>query len=85
MLGIGYGHPKWGHGTLHGETAVEREDIRLSEVDERLPHHLHVQALSEVTYTDADGHTREGRGVLEQMAIGPHAPSGFKEVMDFAP
>lgn len=85
MIGLGYGHPKWGHGLSHGELAVEREDIRLSEADPKVPLHLHVQALSEATFTDASGRVRQGRGIVEQLALGPHAPSGFKDVLDFAP
>ena len=84
MLGLGYGHPKWSHGLAHGELTVEREDMKLSEVDVRLPWHLHVQALSDVTWRGADGGERRGRGVLEQLAIGPHAPSGFNDMLDFA-
>ena len=34
----------------HGELAVEREDLKLADVDPRMPHHLHVQALCKVTY-----------------------------------
>lgn len=85
MLGLGYGHPKWAHGTAHGELAVEREDIKLSEAGAQVPFHLHVQALCEVTYTRPDGRAFTGRGILEQLALGPHAPSGFKEMLDFAP
>lgn len=85
MLGLGYGHPEWGHGLAHGELEVEREDLRLSEVDARLPQHLHIQALCEVVYRDPEGREHRGRGVLEQLALGPHAPSGFKSLLDFAP
>jgi hypothetical protein len=28
---------------------------------------------------------REGIGVLEQLVIGPHAPSGFRSIIDGAP
>ena len=85
MLGLGYGHPKWGHGTAHGPLEVEREDIKLSEANPQIPFHLHVQALSEATYTRPDGRKFQGRGALEQLALGPHAPSGFKDMLDFAP
>jgi hypothetical protein len=85
MLGLGYGHPKWAHGLNHGGLAVEREDIVLTDVDVRLPHHLHVQALCDVSYRDDAGQTHQGRGVLEQLAIGPHAPSGFRSTLDLAP
>jgi hypothetical protein len=84
MLGLGYGHPKWGHGLNHGQLAVEREDIVLKDVDPRLPHHLHVQALCEVTYEDGEGVTVTGRGVFEQLALGPHGPSGFEQLLDYA-
>lgn len=85
MLGLGYGHPKWGHGVLQGELAVEREASTLADLDRRLPHHLHVQALSQVIYRDGSGRERVGRGVLEQLALGPHAPSGFTSILDMAP
>jgi hypothetical protein len=84
MLGIGYGHPKWGHGLAHGERVVEREDFVLADIDVCLPHHLHIQALSKVTYVDSVGKVRIGRGVLEQLVLGPYAPSGFKDILDFA-
>ena len=85
MLGLGYGHPKWAHGLNHGDLAVEREDIVLKDVDARLPHHLHIQALCDVTCRDETGRVHQGRGVLEQLVLGPHAPSGFKSTLDFAP
>jgi hypothetical protein len=85
MLGLGYGHPKWGHGLLHGALAVEREDLDLAQIDMRQPQHLHVQALCDVRYTDRDGRVRDGRGVLEQLVFGPHAPSGFAAMLDMAP
>ena len=84
MLGLGYGHPKWSHGLNHGELAVEREDLKLADTDVRLPHHLHVQAISKATWTNAKGQTETGRAVLEQLVLGPHAPSGFKDILDFA-
>jgi len=84
MMGLGYMHPEWGHGRLHGELTLEREDIILAEANPQAPFNLHVQALSEVTFTDAAGKVRKGRGVLEQLVLGPHAPSGFKSMLDFA-
>jgi hypothetical protein len=85
MVGLGYGHPKWGHGLNHGELAVEREDIVLRDVDVRQPQHLHIQALCEVTCRDGSGAEHRGRGVLEQLVLGPHTPSGLKSTLDFAP
>lgn len=85
MLGLGYGHPAWAHGLNHGDLAVEREDFVTAELERRLPHHLHVQALSRVVFTDAQGRSRIGRGVFEQLVLGPHAPSGFTSILDVAP
>lgn len=83
MIGIGYGHPRRAHGLNQGALSVEREDLRLADADVRLPHHLHIQALSKVTYRQ-DGREEVGRGVLEQLVIGPHAPSGFTDLLDMA-
>jgi hypothetical protein len=85
MLGLGYGHPKWGHGLAHGVLAVEREDLTLAQVDPASPHHLHVQAVSKITWRGDRGEVQVGRGTLEQLVIGRHAPSGFKDVLDLAP
>ena len=85
MLGLGYGHPKWSHGLAHGPLSVEREDLNLAETDVRLPHHLHIQALCKATYRDDAGREEVGRGTLEQLVLGPHLPSGFKDILDFAP
>ena len=83
MLGLGYGHPKWAHGRHHGEAlTVEREDFVPAELDPMLPHHLHIQALVGVTMTAPDGSVRRGKGVLEQLVLGPHTPSGFRDVLD---
>jgi hypothetical protein len=84
MLGLGYGHPRWAHGLAHGALSVEREDLKLADVDVHLPHHLHIQALSKVTYRSASGFEQVGRGILEQLVLGPHEPSGFHEILDFA-
>ncbi len=83
MLGLGYGHPKWGHGRHQGSgVTVEREDFAVAELDPLQPQHLHIQALVGVTMTAPDGRVTRGKGVLEQLAIGPHAPSGFTGLLD---
>jgi hypothetical protein len=83
MLGLGYGHPEWAHGRSHGEAlTVAREDFRPAELGPLQPHHLHIQAIVGVTMTGPDGTVSRGKGVLEQLAIGPHAPSGFTGVFD---
>ncbi|MFO7963420.1 MAG: hypothetical protein R6U50_05815 [Desulfobacterales bacterium] len=79
MSGIGYGHPEWGHGMNKGELATAYDFLELSAVDESDPINLHIQAVSEFQMGE-----KTGRGVLEQLIIGPHAPSGFKDILDMA-
>ncbi len=85
MQGIGYTHPTWGHGTFHGALATEHDSYDIADadgtvvVDERQYVHQHIQALSKVRRGDG----AEGVGILEQLIIGPHAPSGLKGLLDF--
>jgi hypothetical protein len=48
------------------------------------PTDLHIQAMCDVALTTDRGEFK-GQGVLEQLIFGPHAPSGFKDLMDMAP
>ena len=41
--------------------------------------------LCEVNWRDERGVTQRGRGVLEQLVLGPHQTSGFASALDFAP
>jgi hypothetical protein len=84
MSGIGYMHPEWGHGHYKGENALGYDEYETARIDETDPRFLHVQAISHAKLTGPNV-TREGVGVLEQLIIGPHAPSGFKEIFDPAP
>jgi len=84
MHGLGYGHPRFGHGIWRGERDVAVERFEALAADPALPAHAHVQALVEAELQLPDGTTHAGRGVLEQLAIGPHAPSGFRELFDLA-
>jgi hypothetical protein len=77
MRGIGYIHPKWGHGRYQGELAVEREDIALAGLDPNAFENLHIQAISKVTLTQEGQAPLSGLGVFEQLIIGPYAPLGL--------
>jgi hypothetical protein len=79
MRGIGYLHPEWGHGRWVGESATGRAEWTLAELDPLEPGNLHVQQLCRV-----DHGGRQGVGVLEQLVIGPHEPSGFAGALDGA-
>jgi len=80
MQGLGYLHPKWGHGMYVGADASIYESFKLAEVDESSPLFQHIEAV-----TRARLGTREGLGVLEMLILGPHAKSGFKEILDMHP
>lgn len=83
MKGIGYGHSEWRHGAYRGEQLTHaREDIVPDELSWATPDNLHIQAISRVTLTDENGKRHEGIGSFEQLFIGPHAPSGWRDVLD---
>jgi hypothetical protein len=77
MRGIGYGHPKWGHGRLHGPLEVEREAIVTADADPNSPENWHIQAISKVTLSQVGQPDQEGVGVFEQLVAGPYKPYGL--------
>ncbi len=79
MKGIGYTHPEWGHGHWKGELAIGGESWKTDDVNPLALDSVHVQ---QVMRARMDG--LEGIGALEQMCIGPHAPSGFEQFLDGA-
>lgn len=80
MAGLGYGHPQWGHGMFVGEHAVDGERWNLADCDPAAPLHLHVQAVCTARLGP-----RRGIGILEQLILGPHRPTGFRDLLDLAP
>jgi hypothetical protein len=80
MRGLGYLDPEWGHGLWKGPEAVDGQVWTLAELDPMDPRHLHVQAVCRARMGD-----RTGTGILEQLVLGPHAPSGFRSILDPAP
>lgn len=83
MRGLGYGHPTAGHGMFQGADICHGETFDLAAVDTAMPTSAHVQA--QVTAVLQIGDTvHAGRGVFEQLCIGPHAPSGFTGLFDLA-
>jgi hypothetical protein len=80
MSGIGYMHPTWAHGTWHGDDVqVAQETFITDEADPVAPSNVHVQQLCRVRMGE-----RVGTGVLEQLIIGPHAPTGLTGLFDGA-
>ena len=77
MRGIGYSHPYWKHGSMHGELEVGGESIALDDFDPLDPCNIHIQTLCKVRMGD-----REGVGVLEQLSFGAHEPTGLTGILD---
>jgi hypothetical protein len=85
MSGLGYLHPEWSHGVWHGELVVDGERWDLPVADPTAPHHVHVQSVVRATTSGAIGE-HSGLGVLEQLAIGRHDPTGLTGIFDgFSP
>lgn len=85
MAGLGYLNPEWGHAHYKGDMAVGYESFELNAVDEKIPLHWHIQAFCKALMTIRGEDEKKGVGILEQLIIGPHEPSGFKDIMDMAP
>jgi hypothetical protein len=85
MTGLGYGNPDWNHGGYKGELAVDYDCFKTADIDTCVPPYLHIQAFVEAEMRDGDKPVQKGAGILEQLIIGPHAPSGFKDLLDMAP
>lgn len=82
--GEGYNHPLWGHGMYHGPiaTAFERLDTRRLDPNDFAQVHLHSLCIAELRRPGRS--PARGQGVLEQMIVGAHAPSGFRGLADVA-
>jgi hypothetical protein len=79
MKGIGYTHPEWGHGRWKGECEIAGESWKCDAVAPLALENQHIQQVVRAQCGD-----RVGMGVLEQICFGPHAPSGFKDLLDGA-
>jgi len=77
MKGLGYTHPDWRHGTWKGELAVGGDRWSTAAAPPDDPTNLHVQTLCRATMGD-----RAGTGILEQLALGPHQPTGLNGLWD---
>ncbi|RIK93803.1 MAG: hypothetical protein DCC71_23845 [Proteobacteria bacterium] len=80
MLGIGYLHPEWGHGMWKGPAAAAGDSFAIADVNPLDPRFVHVQQLVRARWGE-----RSGVGVLEQLVIGEHRPSGLSGLFDGAP
>ena len=69
----------------HGALRVGFDEIDLTEAEADLKsgkmENLHIQSLSEIAL-EVNGTSHRGQGVIEQLFIGPHIPSGFHDLVD---
>jgi hypothetical protein len=77
MSGLGYGHPEWGHGCWRGENETVSWRWRSDEIDPQKSSSIHVQQLVAARWGD-----QRGIGVLEQLVIGNHDPTGLSGLFD---
>ncbi len=76
MSGLGYTHPDWGHGMDHGDSAFSYDVIDTAQCSDVDPLYFHIQAIARAELS-FDGIKRSGLGVVEQLFIGAHQPSGM--------
>ena len=81
MSGLGYTHPVWGHGFDHGGLEVAHDSLSEAGRHWGNPLAMHVQALVHAELVDGD-RRESGVGVLEQLFVGPHAPTGLTGPLD---
>jgi hypothetical protein len=79
MRGAGYSHPDYPHGRWQDELFVAGEAHRVEDLDNLTVDQVHLQQVVRAKWGE-----RSGLGVLEQLVIGPHAPSGFAGLLDGA-
>ena len=85
MIGLGYRNPEWGHGLFKGEHITGYDSFDLKTLKESDLSYLHVQAFCKARMKQGNSREQVGAGVLEQLILGPHKPSGFKNLLDLAP
>ena len=64
--------------SLEDEKTYDTYDLNEDPHD---PPFLHIQSISDITLKRGSK-SFEGIGVLEELILGPHKPSGFKDLFD---
>jgi hypothetical protein len=79
LAGLGPVSASWPHGAWKDELAVGRDSWVLADLDPLDVHHLARWQLCRADTGDATGW-----GLVEHLAVGPHAPSGLTGFTDGA-
>lgn len=80
----GYNHPTHGHGTDHGMALLHGETLDMAAFNAGAGADVHVQSPCTATLQLPGAALLQGLGMVEQMLLGPHAPSGFTGFADMA-
>lgn len=80
MSRLGYLGSHWPHGAWQGEDVTREHRVDVSDADPTSFEVIHVQQLCRVHAGDA-----VGTGVLEQLVLNAHEPSGLTGFLDGAP
>lgn len=82
MSGLGYTHPAWSHGLDHGpDLAVAHDQMSEAERAWGDPLAMHIQQIARATWNGPEGDA-VGVGIIEQLFVGPHQPSGLTGLFD---
>lgn len=82
LQGAGYNHPTWSHGSYHGEYASHHQQLDCTALDPNAMEQIHQQTPCRATLTLSGDLPRTGRGIFEQMLLGPHAATGLQGLLD---
>jgi hypothetical protein len=87
LSGLGYGHQEWGHGFDKGPYAIAYDTLEPAGITVHAEPWLHQQWAQYQARTKAEiimpgGEKLAAVGVLEQILLGDHMPSGLKGLVD---
>lgn len=82
MPGLGYQNKEWGHAIYKGKNVTGFDTYVLDEVNKNDIGFQHLQAYVTATMQLPDGQVHKGSGVLEQLLLGRHTPTGLTGLID---
>lgn len=82
LQGAGYNHPTRGHGSYHGEYALHHQRVDCAALDANSIEQVHLQTPCRATLRLSGDPSRAGRGIFEQMLLGPHGPTGLQGLLE---
>lgn len=77
MRGLGFTDPDWIPGLWKGDAVVGTRSWLLSEINPTDYRNIYAQQVVKATWTSPDGTLISGNGLLKQLAVNSHMPSGL--------